>query len=235
MARHARTAHPYRDTDVIDSRAPRFNQAAIGLLALAGVVTGWWPLLAVGSLQLVLGLTLGRPWCLACVAYFELVQPRIGEGELEDSRPPRFANTMGAVVLGVAAIGGAMGLSLVSALLGLAVAVLALLAATTGFCTGCEMYKIAARMRGVGVGGGHIGQIDPTDIAEPLEDDTVVEFTHPLCSDCRRLERRLRDAGRRVVTIDVRSHPDLARKYGVGVVPTAVSVDAAGAVRARLA
>jgi hypothetical protein len=47
-----RTAHPYRDTDVIDSRAPRFNQAAIGLLALAGVVTGWWPLFAVGSLQL---------------------------------------------------------------------------------------------------------------------------------------------------------------------------------------
>src|ERR671931_410656 len=25
-----RTAHPYRDLDVIDSRAPRFNQAVIG-------------------------------------------------------------------------------------------------------------------------------------------------------------------------------------------------------------
>ena len=33
-----RTADPYRDTDVIDARAPRFNQAVIGLLALVAVV-----------------------------------------------------------------------------------------------------------------------------------------------------------------------------------------------------
>jgi hypothetical protein len=38
-----------------------------------------------------------------------------------------------------------------------------------------------------------------------------------------------------VITVDVRSRPDLARKYGVGMVPTAVSVDATGAVLARLA
>jgi len=230
-----RTAHPYRDTDVIDSRAPRFNQAAIGLLALGGVVTGWWPLFAVGSLQLVLGLTLGRRWCVACVTYFELVQPRFGEGELEDSRPPRFANMIGAVVLGAAALTGAAGISPAAAALGLLVAALALLAAATGFCAGCEMYKLGARLRGVGVGGGHIGRIDPADVDGHLEADTVIEFTHPLCSDCHRLERRLRDAGRRVITVDVRSRPDLARKYGVGMVPTAVSVDATGAVLARLA
>jgi hypothetical protein len=29
-----RTADPYRDTDVIDARAPRFNQAVIGSLSL---------------------------------------------------------------------------------------------------------------------------------------------------------------------------------------------------------
>ena len=35
-----RTADPYRDLDVIDARAPRFNQAVIGGLALVAVVTG---------------------------------------------------------------------------------------------------------------------------------------------------------------------------------------------------
>ena len=42
----ARAADPYRDLDVIDSRAPRFNQAVIGLLSLLAVATGWWWLLA---------------------------------------------------------------------------------------------------------------------------------------------------------------------------------------------
>ncbi len=35
-----RTADPYGDTDVIDARAPRFNQAVIGSLALLAVVLG---------------------------------------------------------------------------------------------------------------------------------------------------------------------------------------------------
>jgi hypothetical protein len=34
-------ADPYRDLDVIDSRAPRFNQATIGALSALAVATGW--------------------------------------------------------------------------------------------------------------------------------------------------------------------------------------------------
>src|SRR5687768_1890303 len=71
-----RAADPYRDTSVIDSRAPRFNQAVIGILALVAVTVGPWWLLAVLAAQLVVGLTLGRRYCLPCLAYFELVQPR---------------------------------------------------------------------------------------------------------------------------------------------------------------
>lgn len=85
--RTPRTADPYRDLAVIDARAPRFNQAAVGILSLVAVVTGWWLLLGLVALQLTLGLWLGRRFCLPCVAYFELVQPRLGEGPLEDSRP----------------------------------------------------------------------------------------------------------------------------------------------------
>src|SRR2546421_7398693 len=98
-----RRADPYRDLAVIDSRAPRFNQATIGVLSAVAVATGWWWLLAVLAAQLVAGLTLGRRFCLPCLVYFELVQPRLGEGPLEDARPPRFANLVGAVFLTAAA------------------------------------------------------------------------------------------------------------------------------------
>jgi hypothetical protein len=144
-----RTVDPYRDLDVIDSRGPRFNQAVIGILALVAFLTGWWWLLALLAAQLAVGLTLGRRWCLPCLFYFEVIQPRFGEGPIEDARPPRFANMVGVVVLGSAAVTHAVGFTMLGWALGLLVAGLALLAAATGFCTGCETYKLIARVRGV--------------------------------------------------------------------------------------
>jgi hypothetical protein len=141
-------ADPYRDLTVIDSRAPRFNQAVVGVVALVAVLTGWWWLLALLALQLALGLTLGRRWCLPCVTYFALVQPRFGEGPLEDSRPPRVANMVGFTVLTLTSVAYAAGWTIAGAALGLLVAGLALLAATTGFCTGCEAYKLGCRLTG---------------------------------------------------------------------------------------
>jgi hypothetical protein len=147
--KHLRTADPYRDLDVIDANAPRFNQAVIGSLALVAFLTGWWPLLAVLAAQLAVGLTLGRRWCLPCVAYFELVQPLVGEGPLEDSRPPRFANKVGVAFLGGAAIALGLGLTVLGWALGLLVAGLALAAAATGICAGCQVYRLLARVRGI--------------------------------------------------------------------------------------
>lgn len=149
MKRHVpRHADPYRDTELIDERAPRVNQVVVGILAAVAVVTGPWWLLALLALQLALGLTLGRRWCLACVFYFEVVQPRLGEGRLEDSRPPRFANMVGLAFLTLASAAYATGLETVGAVLGGLVAVLALLAATTGFCAGCTAYKLGYRLTG---------------------------------------------------------------------------------------
>jgi hypothetical protein len=165
-------AHPYRDLRVIDARAPRFNQAVIGLLSLAGVVTGWWPLFALAALQLVLSLALGRRWCLACLVYFELVQPRFGEGPLEDSRPVRFANQVGATFLTAATLAGALGWVTLALLLGGLVAALALLAASTGLCVGCLMFKGIARLRGT-----------------PLS-DAVAAFATTVCVDCQALPVR---------------------------------------------
>jgi Domain of unknown function (DUF4395) len=144
----ARAAHPYDETDVIDSRAPRFNQAVIGTLSAVAVLTGWWWLLALLALQLAVGLVFGRRYCLPCLAYFELVQPRFGEGPLEDARPPRVANMVGLTVLAAASVAYAGGAETAGAVLGGLVAGLALIAAATGFCTGCEAYKLACTLSG---------------------------------------------------------------------------------------
>ena len=237
-----RTAHPYRDLDVIDARAPRFNQAVIGSLSLVAVLTGFWPILALLAAQLAIGLRFGRRYCVACVVYFEWVQPRIGEGKIEDSRPPRFANMVGLVVLGSASVAYSIGLTGLGAALGLLVAALALLAAVTGLCVGCEVYRLGARIRGI-----KAHAFDRVELAE-MEDaydvaghaatgsgDLVVAFSHPLCTDCRDLIAELREDGRHVLTVDVRARPELARKYGISLVPTAVSVSADGRVLDRLA
>jgi hypothetical protein len=233
--RKGRTADPYRDTDVLDSHAPRVNQAVVAAMALAGALTGeaWlWGLMA---LQLAIGLTFGRQYCLPCLFYFEVIQPRLGEGPLEDSRPPRFANILGLVFLSAATALHYAGAETAALALALLVAGLALTAAVTGLCMGCEMYRLSARLRGVAAK--HVPRIDPADVGlHPNGNERViVHFTHPLCSECRDWEERLERERTPHVVVDVRSKPELAHKYGVAVVPTVVAVSPGGDVLERLA
>ena len=146
-----RTVDPYRNLDVIDARGPRTNQAFIGALALIGFLTNqeWLPALA--GLQLIVGLTFGRRFCIACVFWFEVLQPRLGEGRIEDARPPRFANMVGAVFLTAATVCFVAGAATAGWALTLVVAALALFAAVSGICVGCEVYLWLARMRGMRV------------------------------------------------------------------------------------
>ncbi len=228
-----RTADPYRDIDVIDARAPRLNQATVGILSLVAVLTGWWWLLGLLAVQLIAGLTLGRKFCLPCVFYFEVVQPRIGEGEIEDSRPPRFANILGSVFLGAATLAHLVNLSTLGWVLGGIVAALALVAAATGLCVGCELYRAVARARGVR--SGEVRAVDLAELGVTPGDEIVVQFTHPLCTECRDLETRLTASRRRLVSVDVSKRPDIAHRYHVSVVPAAFSVDREGTVLERLA
>jgi len=228
-----RTADPWTDTDVIDARAPRFNQATVGVVSLLALLTGGWWLLALLALQLALGLTLGRRYCLPCLLYFEVVQPRFGEGPVEDARPPRFANMVGVAFLTAASVAYLAGLRTVGAALGGVVAALALLAAATGLCVGCEAYRLLARARGVRQGS--VGAVELGELGTDGAPETLVQFTHRLCSDCHELEARLRRDARPLVTVDVAERPDLARRYHVTVVPTAFMVGGDGTVLERLA
>jgi hypothetical protein len=118
--------------------------------------------------------------------------------------------------------------------LGAVVAALALLSASTGLCVGCEIYRLGARLHGISPR--RHGRIEPSDLADlDGHHEVYVEFTHPLCAECREWERRLRAAERPLLTLDVRERPELARKYGITVVPTVVAVSADGTVLDRLA
>ena len=219
---------------MIDSRAPRFAQATTGVVALLGAVFGWPLAWAIMAVQILMGLTLGRRWCLPCLAYFTLVQPRFGEGALEDSRPPRLANRIGVAFLGAAAVSWWLGAEALGTVLGSIVAFLALLAASTGFCAGCELYRVTAKLRGIS--SARHDRLDPADL--PGLDGAslgLVEFTHPLCAECREWERRLSARAEPFVKVDVRDRPDLARKYGIAIVPTVVAVGPGGEVVERLA
>ena len=168
---------------------PRFSQAVTGLVALLGVIFGWPLAWALMALQIAIGLTVGRRYCLPCLVYFELVQPRFGEGPLEDSRPPRLANMMGIAFLGLAAASWWLGAETVGTVLAGLVAVLALLAASTGLCVGCELYRLSARLR-ASPRATMTASILPTSRRSTARRG-FVEFTHPLCAECRAWERRL--------------------------------------------
>jgi len=217
---------------VIDARAPRFNQAIIGGAALSAFLLGWWPLLALAALQLALTLTFGPRLCLACFLYFKLVRPRLGPGPVKDARPVRFANLVGLVFLSAASAAHLAGFPRLGWTLGLVVAGLALLAASTGLCVGCEMYRLLARLRGIGPRS--VARIDLGEIGVSPQAGLVVQFTHPRCSDCRTLEERLSAQGVPLALVDVTRHPDLARKYNISLVPLAFKVDTDGKVLARV-
>ncbi len=82
------------------------------------------------------------------IVYARFVRPRIGPpAELEDARPPRFAQAVGLAFAVLALLGlglGATELGLVAVAFAL---VAALLNASIGLCLGCELYLALHRLQ----------------------------------------------------------------------------------------
>jgi hypothetical protein len=78
-------------------------------------------------------------------------------------------------------------------------------------------------------------RLDLDDLGVSGGDGTVVQFTHPLCTGCHSMARRLTDQGHDVVLVDISKRSDLAKRYGIAVVPTALAVDGNGEILERLA
>ncbi|WP_042426523.1 DUF4395 domain-containing protein [Streptacidiphilus anmyonensis] len=132
----------------VDPRGPRFAAVLTTLVLVVVLATGSGPLLAAQAVVFALGAALGLRYSPYGWLYRRLVRPRLGPPrELEDERPPRFAQAVGFTFAAVGAVGylsGATWLGVAAAALALAAA---FLNAAFGYCLGCEVYLLAVRGR----------------------------------------------------------------------------------------
>ena len=136
---------------MIDPRAPRFGAAITSVIALIGFADAFT---SYGQVTLVSAIALlvlfvwsvffpaSHPYKLL----FGLIRPRIGEPqELEDARPPRFAQQVGLFFAVSAAIGLLIGSQVVVAVALAFIFIAAFLNAFFNFCLGCQMYLLLKR------------------------------------------------------------------------------------------
>ena len=133
----------------IDPRGPRFSAtltSAVLALALLSPPPVLLILLAMQAAVFAVGATRGVQRTAYAAVFRGLVRPHLGApGELEDPRPPRFAQGLGLAFVGVALVALLLGLTTVGLIsVGLAL-VAALLNAVFGLCLGCELYLILRR------------------------------------------------------------------------------------------
>lgn len=221
---------------LIDSRAPRTNQALVAVLVLAAWLAGQPWVLAALSLALYVGVSAGRRWIPAYWLYFGAIQPRFGEGPLEDERAPSFAQGMGSTGLFAAFVFVQAGAPAVGWFLAVSLAAAALFAAATGICLGCRTYRFGAMVRRIRPL--RVSRIEPSDVGLGSASNggrAIVGFSHPLCYDCQVWERRLAEGSTPFVRVDVRERPEMARRYGIALLPTLFEVEPDGTVVRQLA
>ena len=136
----------------IDPRGPRFGAALTAVLLvvvlLLGGSTAATVLLAVVAAGFALGAAAGVSATWQGRLFAALVRPRLAPpAELEDPRPPRFAQTVGLVITGLGVVGALLGAAWAVPVAAAFALVAAFLNAVFGLCLGCEMYLLGARLR----------------------------------------------------------------------------------------
>lgn len=135
----------------IDPRGPRFAAALTSLalaaaLLLAGTTAGTL-LLAAQALVFFVGAVRGPQRTPYGLAYRRWVRPHLPPPiELEDARPPRFAQAVGLGFAAVGVLAFAVGLTALGTLAVAAALAAAFLNAAFGFCLGCEVYLLVRRV-----------------------------------------------------------------------------------------
>jgi len=136
-----------RPAGLVDPRGPQFNAILTSIILAAILVLAPGPIgLALLGLQatlFALGVLLGVQRTPAAFLFARVIRPRLSPpAELEDSRPPRFAQGVGLIFALVGLAGYLGGAPLVGAIaVGFALAA-ALLNAIFNFCLGCEVYLL---------------------------------------------------------------------------------------------
>ena len=133
----------------VDPRGLRVSAGiTAGVLALVlvtpGPVSGI--LLAIQVTVFALSALLSLQISPYSVFFAKVVRPRIGPpAELEDARPPRFAQLVGLVFTGAALVAFLSGATTVGYVATVFALVAALLNASVGLCLGCEVYLALRR------------------------------------------------------------------------------------------
>jgi hypothetical protein len=139
----------------IDPRGPRFTAGVTAALLLVTVVLGFGGLDLAATLLLA-ALAAVFAWsAVAGVArhpfglvFRALVRPRLAPpAELEDPRPPTFAQLVGFIVTGTGVVLGLVGLEFAVPIAASLAFVAAFLNAAFGYCLGCRIYLLLVRAR----------------------------------------------------------------------------------------
>ena len=135
----------------IDPRGPRFGAGVTAALLVITLLLGTGPaataLLAVVTLLFVLGVARGVQGTLQGLAFKAWVRPRLpAPTELEDPRPPRFAQLVGLLVVGAGLLFAAFGFPAGVPIAAAVALVAAFLNSAFGFCLGCELYLLGRRL-----------------------------------------------------------------------------------------
>lgn len=136
----------------VDPRGPRFGAAVTAVVLAVVLVLGpsfGLPLLVIQAFAFGAGSLLGLRYQPYGWVYRRFVRPRLGApSELEDERPPRFAQSVGLVFAVVALIGAVAGSPVVFWVATAFALVAATLNAVFDFCLGCELYLLGRRLLG---------------------------------------------------------------------------------------
>lgn len=155
----------------IDPRGPRFVAGITAVLLLIDVFLGLTGLSTTGVAEASIAARIADPafllllviallflWSVLSprtapwgVLYRKAVQPRLKPPtELEDPRPPRFAQGVGLFVVGAGLVLHLLGVPWALPIAAAFAFVAAFLNAVFGFCLGCQMYLLLQRMGVVG-------------------------------------------------------------------------------------
>jgi len=136
----------------VDPRGPRFGAAVTTVVLAAVLVLGpsaGLPLLIVQTFAFGAGSLLGLRYQPYGWIFRRFVRPRLGApAELEDERPPRFAQSVGLLFAAVALVGAFAGLPAVFYVATGFALIAATLNAVFDFCLGCELYLLGRRLLG---------------------------------------------------------------------------------------
>ncbi len=136
----------------VDPRGPRFGAGVTAVLLVVVLLLGGslaaTVLLALVAASFALGAVGGVGATWQGRVFAALVRPRLAPPtELEDPRPPRFAQLVGLVITTLGVLGALLGAAWAVPLAAAFALVAAFLNAVFGLCLGCELYLLGVRLR----------------------------------------------------------------------------------------